>query len=316
MFRHAVPIALLAAALLHPATPAADSPFVVETLLDGVWLFRAPAHSATHTNSLAIERDRGLFVVEAQPSPQAARDLLKAIAGVSQKPVDYLLLTHAHVESTGGATAFPESTTVIASLITHEALRDETLDLAKETRARSADPDSWSAPPRVALDLIITSGTQVADGPHLIEILPLHGGHYPGSLIVRIKAADFYYVGATISGSRNPFADLEHSDIGDWVSSLNSLSLLKPKTVVPLRGAAINAEQLRGFRDSLVWALGQIEDAFIEGVDADEVLTVAMDSPRLGEYFDLEVQPSFVTSVFETAWRAALVRYKRKVKPD
>ena len=309
--------ALLFAAPINPAPPAAgDHPFVVDELLVGVWLFRAPEHPASHTNSLVIERDTGLLVVESQPSPESAQDLLRAIGEVSSKPVTYLLLTHAHVESSGGASAFPESTLVISSRVTSEALQDEARDLAGETRSRSGNPDVWGAPPRVRPDLLISSGTQLADGKHLVEMLPLQGGHCPGSLIVRIADAGFYYVGSTIAPDRNPFAEVGHSNIRAWVNSLNSLSLQRPKVIVPLRGKVLDAETLRKFRDSLVWVVGQVEDAFIEGIDSEEVISYAMDSPRLGEYFDMGADPSFVATLFETARQDALAqRHKREIAP-
>ena len=312
----AVSIALLFAALFGPLGAAENHPFVVDELLDGVWLFRAPEHPASHTNSLVIERDAGLLVVESQPSPVAARELLKAIGEVSTKPVQYLLFTHAHVESTGGASAFPESTLVISSLITHDALDDGARDLSEETRLRAADPEAWVAPPRVRPDMLISSSTRLVDGKHVVELLPLHGGHCPGSLIVRIEAEGFYYVGSTIATDRNPFADVGHSDIRAWVNSLNSLSLLRPKIVVPLRGEGIDADALRRFRDSLTWVVGQVENAFIERIPVDEVLPFAMDSPLLGEYFDLAIEPSFVMTLFETARDgAAAFRRRREIAP-
>jgi glyoxylase-like metal-dependent hydrolase (beta-lactamase superfamily II) len=299
----AVPIALLFAALFGPVGAAENHPFVVDELLDGVWLFRAPEHPASHTNSLVIERDAGLLVIESQPSPVAARELLKAIGEVSTKPVKYLLFTHAHVESTGGASAFPESTLVISSRVTHDALDDKARNLSGEMRLRTNASRAWTAPPRVRPDVLVSAGTRLVDGKHVVEILPLHGGHYPGSLIVRIEAESFYYLGSVVSTDRNPFADVEHSDLRAWVNSLNSVSLQRPKMVVPLRGQTIDAEALRRFRDSLTWVVGQIENAFIEGIAADEIVSFAMDSPRLEEYFNLGADPSFVTTLFEAAHR-------------
>jgi len=312
-----ISIVLLCANLVGPACPAANQPFVVDSLLDGVWLFRAPEHPSTHTNSLVIERDAGLFVVESQPSPEAAHDLLRAIAEVSKKPVQYLLLPHAHVESTGGVAAFPESTLVIASPITHDSLNDESADLGREMRLRAPDPDVWTAPPRMHPELIISAGTRLIDGKHVIEMLPLHGGHFPGTLIVRIETEGFYYVGPVVATNRNPFADVEHTDLRAWVSSLNGLSLLRPEMVVPLRGEPIDADALRRFRDSITWVVGQVENAFIEGIPADEVVEFAMDSPKLAEYFDLAAEPSFVTTLFETARKGALAqRRKREITPS
>ncbi len=309
-----VSIVLLCATLIGTASCAETQPFIVDTLLDGVWLFRAPAHPASHTNTLVIEREAGLLVVESQPSPEAARQLLRAIATVSTKPVQYLLLTHAHVESTGGASAFPESTLVISSTITHDALTDETRDLSGETRLRVTAPGAWAAPARARPEMLISSGTRLIDGKHIVELLPLAGGHYPGFVIVRIEAEGFYYVGSMVSTDRNPFSDVEHSSIRSWIGSLNSLSLQRPETIVPLRGEAIDADTLRRFRDSLVWVVGQVENAFIEGIHVDEVLSFAMDSPSLGEYFNLEADPSFIKTLFETALKeASAQRRKRRV---
>jgi glyoxylase-like metal-dependent hydrolase (beta-lactamase superfamily II) len=316
MTRFPFSIALLLAFLISPSWSAGTEPFVVDELLDGVWLFRAPGHEATHTNSLVIDRESGLFVVDSQPSPAAAEQLLKAIAEVSDKPVQYLLLTHAHVESTGGASAFPKSTLLIASMATHLALADQELDLSGETRLRAPDPDSWEAPPRVRPDWVLSSGTQLMDGERVVEVLRLHGGHYPGSLIVRIEDAGLYYVGSAVVTDRNPFADAKHSDLRAWIHSLNSLSVLRPKLVVPSRGRPIDSETVRRFRDSLTWVVGQIENAFIEGIHTDKVIDFAMDTPRLEEYFDVEIDPSFVLTLFEAAFKdAAAQRRKRNLAP-
>jgi hypothetical protein len=115
-----------------------------------------------------------------------------------------------------------------------------------------------------------------------------------------------------VSPDRNPYADAEHCDLRAWVSSLNSLSLQRPEWIVPLRGEPVDSARLRRFRDSIVWVIGQVENAFIERVHMDEVIPFAMDSPKLAEYFDLEAEPSFVMSLFEKAREeSAQARRKR-----
>jgi len=302
MCRHvAVILVLLSTCQAGPAVQAGTDPFVVDTLLDGVWLFRAPGSPGSHTNSLVIERDSGLLVVEAQPSPESASQLIRAIGSVSKKPIQYLVLSRSSVESTGGAAAFPETALVISSAVTHEVLADESRDIAGAARLRAPDPAAWVAPPRVLPELLLSSAVELLDGKHRIRLMPILRGHHAGFVMLSLEEEEFYYVGTMISAERNPYADMEHSDMRAWVNSLNNLSMLRPRWIVPSSGEPIRTDQLRRFRDSLAWVIGQVENAFIERVEVDQVVSFAMDSPKLGEYFDLGAEPSFVNSLFEKA---------------
>ena len=307
----AVSLVLVSVCLTVQALPADTDPFVVDTLLEGVWLFRAPEYPASHTNSLVIERDAGLLVIEAQPSPEAARQLLRAIARVSKKTIQYLVLSQATVESTGGASTFPESALVISSAYTHEVLADETRNIAGTAMLRAADPTTWAAPRRVLPELLLTSTIRLVDGKHAIDLSPVPQGHHAGSLMLRIPEQGFYYVGSMVSSDRNPYADAEHCNMRAWVSSLNSMAIQRPEWIVPLHGEPIDMVQLRRFRDSIAWVVGQVEYAFIERIQADKVISFAMDSPKLAEYFDLAADPSFVLSLFEKA-REESARARRK----
>ena len=93
-----------------------DVAFIVDDVSEGVFLLRPVAARPELSNSLIVEREDGLLVVGPQASTSGAGELLQVIASISDKPVRYLVLTHAHAESVGGAAAFPESTLVIGSV--------------------------------------------------------------------------------------------------------------------------------------------------------------------------------------------------------
>src|SRR6185503_15148986 len=118
--------ATLAAALLAILTLSAAEPrpFTEEKLAEGVHLFRPADPSSARSNSLVVVRQDGLLVVDAQPTPEAARELLAAARSVSSLPVRYLVLTHPHAEAAGGASAFPDSTLVIGSAGCRFAMTD------------------------------------------------------------------------------------------------------------------------------------------------------------------------------------------------
>lgn len=289
-------IAVLFLILYAPLVDAAavqTGPFVVDTVLEGVWLFRVPANSAEYTNSLVVERDTGLLVVESQPSPRAANELIGAIGRVSPKPIRYLVLSHAHVESTGGASAFPESTLIIASPFTAQALADESTDLGADIRLRSPDPDAWVAPPRVEPQMLIGGDTVLTDGALRVSMHTVQLGHYPGTLVVRIDEPDVVFIGALATNDRNPYADPEQSSPREWVMWTNSLLFGGAKTIVPLRGEPFDVDALRDQRDALAWALGQVEYGIVERMTFDEIMESTTGSAEFSKHFDVAAKPFF-----------------------
>jgi hypothetical protein len=67
------------AVLLALAPVAAETPFTVEPVAEGVHLFRPTVAAHGWANSLVVERADGLLVVDAQPTAEAAGALLAEI---------------------------------------------------------------------------------------------------------------------------------------------------------------------------------------------------------------------------------------------
>ena len=286
--------------------------FEIDTLDEGVWLFRPQAGSFTHTNSVVFERSDGLLVVESQPSPDAARDLLAAIAEQSDLPVRYLVLSHGHTESAGGASAFPEETLVIASRATQDALGDVNADLGGELRARAGDPADWNEPPRRLATLVVPSLIELADEKNPVEIAPIVRGHFPGQLLVRWNAGSSYYAGPLAFADRNPYADPVHSDLTGWLAALNTFSTNRPEKIVPQYGKTLDVGQLRKLRDGLAWIRGEVEFAFVEQTPPDEIVTLVLESEKFPRYFDASASPQLVRSVIERAVAESLEQRKKR----
>ena len=124
---------------------AEEDRFLVEPLAPGIFLFRPTVAGSGHTNALVADRDDGLLVIDSQPTPAAARDLLEAIDDRFDGEIRYLILSSPHAEASGGASAFADTTIVIASADSVAALADPEYDFGAEVRARSEAPERWSA---------------------------------------------------------------------------------------------------------------------------------------------------------------------------
>ena len=63
-------------------------------------------------NTMFLVTDKGVVAVDAPPS--LGQKYLRAIAEVTDKPVNYLIYSHAHIDHIGAAGLFPKNVTIIA----------------------------------------------------------------------------------------------------------------------------------------------------------------------------------------------------------
>ncbi len=296
----AVLLPLFAAAALSPAR-ATDS-FRVEELAPGVQLFRPAPDADGGSNSLVVDRDDGLLVVGAQPSPALARELLAAIAKHTGKQVRYLILPHSHAEAAGGATAFPGSTLVIGSPGCLEALQDQDYEFGAEARMRASDPSSWAEPPRRLPALVPQAKTLLIDPRNGVELLPFAAGHSAGDMAVYLPGSDIFFAGAITFPDRSPYGG--DADTGIWIGALNHLIGQGPRIVVPLRGPVQDVASLRIQRDSLAWLRAKIAEGLMDRLPIDEIRERVLEAEDIGERFrtDSPFLPLLVEHATQEAW--------------
>ena len=63
-------------------------------------------------NTMFLVTDKGVVAIDAPPS--IGKNYLKAIAEVTDKPVNYAIYSHAHIDHIGAAEIFPKNATFIA----------------------------------------------------------------------------------------------------------------------------------------------------------------------------------------------------------
>jgi len=306
-------LALLAASTLGVLF-AAESPFRVEELTDGVFLYRVDDADYTRTNSLVVERSDGLLVVDAQPSPEAARELLEEISRRHSAPVRYLVYSHGHTEAVGGGTAFPSTTLVVASELTQAALKDLTADLGAEMRARAPDPATWTEPERRLATLVAKSVTLLDDPLHPVELLSLgQAGHSAGDLMLKMAHVELLYVGGLIFTDRNPYG--KDASVQFWLGSLNHMISERPKFVVGLRGPPLGRSDLIAQRDALAWVRGQVEAGFMKLLPLNVIEDRVLAMEGIEKRFDVDADPSFVETVIRVVVEESAEERRKRGRP-
>jgi glyoxylase-like metal-dependent hydrolase (beta-lactamase superfamily II) len=292
---------------------AADDVFRVETLAEGIHLFSPVSPDPGRTNTMVVETPEGLLVVDAQPSPKAARELLSAMGSKLEAKVRYLVSTHPHAESIGGASAFPEDAVRIASFDAYQMLLDEEWDFASELRARigaTESGDAWKEPERV-LPTIVLHGRMVIPRPRgNVIIFPISHAHTSGDLVVHIEEAAVAAVGDLTSTERNWYA--ADAYVRGWLGTLNRLVSMPVDTIVPLRGPTLDAAEVRKQRDAYAWLRSRAEVAFIEAESAEEVYESLLAEENRSQYFDIDAKPAFYPGLARKVVDEAVVERRKR----
>ncbi len=297
-----------------PAEPAALPPpaYAAEHLAEGVHLLRPSKPDPWRNNSLVIEGPNGLVVVDAQPSPSSARDLLGAIRELSAKPIRYLVLTHPHAAAIGGADAFPPETVRVMSRMAYELLTSPDFDPGAEMAAR--DPEGWKAaaatPPRV--DVLLGGRIEILEGSH-IELWPLPPAHTSGDLVVFLSEAKIAAVGHLLFPDRNPYG--RDANLGGWVATLNRILEQQPSTFVPLEGKALDPIAVRRLRDGFAWIRGEISIAFRELVPRAELVNWLRAREHFPTHFDPDAEPFFLPQLVERGIAEEIVARRKRGLP-
>jgi glyoxylase-like metal-dependent hydrolase (beta-lactamase superfamily II) len=265
------------------------------------------------SNALVVEQAAGLVVVNAQPTPEAAREMLALLAGkLGGRSVRALVLLHPHADAAGGASAFPPETLVIASDGAATSLADPAYDFGAEAKARGGAAYREPARPRVGLRL--QGNATLEDKERPLELIPMMPGHSTGDLLVDLPAADLTAVGSLLFQDRNPWPGT--ANIGGWISEINNLTSSGRALFVPLHGAPADSQTVRRQRETLAWTRGQVDAAFVDRLPAEEIPARVLGIAEAASYFDLAAQPSFARAVVDQAVKEALAQRRKFGLPE
>lgn len=194
-------------------------------------------------NSGVIVGDDAVMVVDVQPTPAMANDVIARIAKITDKPIKYVLLTHYHATRALGASAF-KGAEILASdatrgLIAERGKEDMDSEIGRFPRLfQSADTIpglTWPTttfPDQISIWL----------GRREVRIMHIGRGHTAGDVVAIVPDAGVVFSGDLVEYKSACYCGDAH--FTDWLTTLDHLAEMQASALVPGRGAALATAEM------------------------------------------------------------------------
>ena len=264
-------------------------------------------------NTGIIIGDDAVMVIDTQATPIMAQDVIRRIREVTDKPIQYVLLSHYHAVRVLGASAYGAEH-IIASedtrdLIVERGQFDKDSEIGRFPRLFQnveSVPEGMTWP-----TMTFTGKMTLWLGKLEVQLLQLGRGHTKGDTIVWLPGEGALLSGDLVEFGATPYAGDAY--FKDWPRTLENLAALKPKALVPGRGAALTTPEdvsrgLSETRDFIADVYLNVQKGVAAGKDLNAVYkdTYAALRPRYGHWviFD-HCMPFDVTRCYDEATQYA-----------
>lgn len=305
-----IALVALALAVAPPAlaAPSVDEVFARTTTVvaPGVWLIAKPAttYPPFEGNSVVIEQEKGLVVIDAGGAPASGRAIVAEIQKVSKKPVRWLVYTHYHGDHNLGAGALKAAwpgLKIVSTARTREnmtgppmayvatyaksygemaavaAKRADDSALSNEMRQawqRIADAgpamvEAYSDLKPIPAEVVFTDRFELPDAKAPVELRYLGRADTDGDLVAWAPRQKVLATGDIVVA---PVPYAAHTFPTDWIAALRQVEAYPFTTLIPGHGAP---QIDRAYADKLIATLtelrAQVAPLARAGVPLEEV---------------------------------------------
>lgn len=242
-------------------------------------------------NTGIIIGDDAVLVADTQATPAMAADVIRRIREVTDKPIKYVVLTHYHAVRVLGASAYGAQH-ILASQDTYDLIvergeQDKASEIGRFPRLFAGVE---TVPPGMTWPTMTFTGKMTMWlGKLEVQLLQLGRGHTKGDTVVWLPGEGALLSGDLVEFGATPYAGDAY--FKDWPQTLENVAALKPKALVPGRGAALTTpdEVSKGLSETREF----ISDVYAnvqKGVDAGKDLntvykdTFAAMKPKYGHW--------------------------------
>lgn len=242
--------------------------------------------------------DDGVFIIDDQFAPLTER-LKATIAGISDKPIRFVINTHFHFDHTGGNENLGSSGAVI---VAHDNVRQR-LSAGSFIKAFNVTTE----PQPVAALPVVTFNDQMSlhmNGEDA-RIIHVPNAHTNSDSIIHFRSSNVIHMGDTFFNGRFPFIDVPNGGSIGGVIRMAEMALGaadENTIVIPGHGQVTDKAGLQAYRDMLVAAKDVVAALKDEGQSLEDVVAAKPLADVHPEW--QEANPAgvdlFVSTIFES----------------
>ncbi len=260
-------------------------------------------------NTGIIIGDDAVMVIDTQATPVMAQDVIRRIREVTDKPIQYVLLSHYHAVRVLGASAYGAE-----HIIASEDTRDLIVERGEQDKASEIGrfprlfQNVESVPPGLTWPTMTFTGKMTLWlGSLEVQLLQLGRGHTKGDTVAWLPKEKILFSGDLVEFDATPYAGDAYFQ--DWPHTLDAIAALKPEKLVPGRGSALQTPEqvqagLAGTRAFVSDLYASVKEGAARGEDLRKVYeaTFAWLQPKYGQWVIFNhCMPFDVTRAYDEA---------------
>ena len=218
-----------------------------------------------------IVGSRATLVVDAGMGPRNGQTVMRELAKVSKNTELYFTTTHFHPEHMTGVQAFPAKTIVIRPEVQQEEVDRKQPEFIQNFSRRTADlkallQDVKPRPP----DILFDREAKIDLGGVTVRLLWLGPSHTRGDNFVDVVEDGVLFTGDTVINRFFPIFPDKDASGKNWLSILDQLDELHPRTIVPGHDEVGDASLITIERTYLYDVKERTEELKAHGKSAEE----------------------------------------------
>ena len=225
------------------------------------------------SNNLFLVTDEGVLVIDTRQHPKRAEELLATIRKYTDKPIKWVVNTHAHGDHTFGNLVFKrEGATIIAHRDTAGMMKHHFgLEMKRRMgyfKQRQYDPGEVTL---VMPDMTFDSKLTLTLGGRTVELIYMGAGQNPGDTFVYFPNERVIFAGGPFAKNSWPNPSFTPS-IANWVELLKKIAAMDAEIYLGGHGDIGNKQDVLNEARMLTDFDAGMRDAVAKGMSKEDII--------------------------------------------